>query len=384
MSESGRKRILFGGYAPVHFLCFEPVYRRLLEDDRVEVFLTGGFREKNGDEITFQLDGFYEPFGVDPAQVLPLEEIAKQSFDIVICSHLSDSMFPASYEKSVQLFHGVSFKNLDVREKALRYDVLCLPGRYHAELYRKQGLIRPDGPRYLITGFAKTDPLVDGSLDRSGTLEGLGLDPARPTVLFAPTGEKKNALETMGREVISEIARADRWNLLVKPHDHPKKKIDWFSELSDAESTHMRLVRDTNVIPYLHAADLLMTDASSVAVEFTLLDRPLIFLDTPKLFKRVEKRAPALDLETYGREIGTIVKKPESVPDAIEESLASPEGKTELRQKMADHVFHRPGSATDRVVSVILHTAGLEPSLPGTVDECAPDPSDLVSVDGPA
>ena len=34
--------VLFTGYAPVHFLCFEPLYRRLRESSDFEVFLSGG------------------------------------------------------------------------------------------------------------------------------------------------------------------------------------------------------------------------------------------------------------------------------------------------------------------------------------------------------
>ncbi len=372
MSTSQKRRVLFGGYAPVHFLCFLPIYRRLLEDPRVEVFLTGGFREKNTDSVTFHLEGFYEPFGVDPARVLTLESVAQQSFDVVVCSHLSDAMFPGSYGKSVQLFHGVSFKNLAVREKALRYDVLCLPGRYHGERYLEQGLVRAGGPECLLTGFAKTDRLVDGTLDRAALLRRLGLDPGRPTILLAPTGEKNNALETMGRDVISAITTANRWNLLVKPHDHPKNRVDWFAELAPAEGSCTRLVQDADVIPHLHAADLLITDASSVAVEYTLLDRPIIFLDVPKLFERIRKRAPALDLETYGREIGVIVEKASNVPTAIESCLTNPAAQSDLRRSMASHVFHHPGSATDRVTAVVLRAAGLVDELPANIETIEP------------
>ena len=36
------KRILFAGYAPVHFVCFLPVYRRLVEDPAVEIIRPPG------------------------------------------------------------------------------------------------------------------------------------------------------------------------------------------------------------------------------------------------------------------------------------------------------------------------------------------------------
>jgi hypothetical protein len=163
-------------------------------------------------------------------------------FDVLVSAHLSDTLFPRSAKKTVQIYHGVSFKNLAVREKALRYDLLCLPGRYHAQLYRKSGFIRGDDSKCLITGFAKTDPLVTGEIDREAVLKELGVDPKKPTILFAPTGEKHNALDTFGLEVIKAVSETGLWNLLVKPHDHPKKAIDWFAELAPLESDTLRIV----------------------------------------------------------------------------------------------------------------------------------------------
>jgi hypothetical protein len=364
-----KKRILFSGYAPVHFLCFSPVYRRLLETPDVEIYLSGGFRHGPKEARTYSLDGFYDPFDVDLGGVLPLEQVWEEDFDVLICSHLSSALFPRSATSKVQIFHGVSFKNLAVREKALRYDILCLPGQYHAERYVSSGLVQSDGPRCLVTGFAKADPLVSGTLQRDELLRRVGVDPELPTLLLAPTGEKYNALEIMGEEVIRRLAATKQYNILVKPHDHPKRSIDWFRELAPLESKRVRIVRDLDVIPYLHAADLLLTDASSVAVEFTLLDRPIVFLDSPKLFKRVQKRAPALDLDTYGRKIGVTVQKPAGVVEAVADCLQRPTRARAMRRAMARHVFHGPGGATERTLGVILYAAGLRPELPADVDE---------------
>ena len=363
------RRILFSGYAPVHFLCFLPVYQRLRSDPRVELWLSGGFKREEGDNVSFSVDGFYDPFPVDRSRIIPSERTKEEDFDVLVCAHLSDALFPRSAGKSVQIFHGVSFKNLAVREKALRFDFLCLPGRYHAELYLRSGLVRSGGSRCLVTGFPKADALVHGARDRIMLLGGLGLDPLKPTLLFAPTGDKHNALETLGAELIQAVAADGRFNLLVKPHDHPKRKIDWFQELAPLEGGPVRLVRDLDVVPYLRAADVLLTDASSVAVEYTLLDRPIVFLDVPKLIQHVQKRAPNLDLDSYGRRIGAIAENAGQAIALVEASLKEPTREGEIRRAMARHVFHDPGRAVERVASVVLHAAGLEQDLPEGVEE---------------
>lgn len=370
-----KRRVLFSGYARVHFVCFLPVYERLRADPRLEVFLSGGYKSEVDGQAKFSIDGFYDEFPVDRARVLDAETTRQQDFDVLVCAHLSDTLFPRSVGRSVQIFHGVSFKNLAVRDKALRYDYLCLPGQYHAEQYRKQGLVSAaDESSILVTGFPKADALVAPNRDERAPLRALGLDPALPTLLFAPTGDKHNALEVMGREVIERVRAWGRCNLIVKPHDHPKRAIDWFTELAALEDDRTRLVRGTDIAPYLRAADLLITDASSVALEYTLLDRPIVFLDTPKLFERLRERAPALDLDTYGRKLGRIARGPDDLISVLEASLAEPGGAAAaLRRQAAAHLFHRPGGAAERVAAVIRYAAGLEPVLPLDVEPVQPE-----------
>jgi hypothetical protein len=366
------KRVLFSGYAPVHFLCFQPIYKILCRQDQMEIWLSGGFRRGQGDDLHYEIDGFYDGQSVEMDRIIPFDRAREQAFDAVVCAHTSDALFPTHADRKVQIFHGVSFKNFAVRPKVLRYDYLCIPGSYHARRFRECGLVRPEGPSCLLTGFPKSDQIARPPIDRERLLRSIGLDPARPTVLFAPTGNKHNALEAVGREVISEIGARGEWNLLVKPHDHPKKQIDWFGELADLESDRVRVVRDYDIVPYLCAADLLLTDASSVAVEYTLLDRPMVFIDVPKLFKNVVKRGAPLDLETYGRKIGLVAQHAGDVVPAIEQALVDPCGQSESRRAMARDVFYDPGRAAERAASVVLHAAGLLAELPTGIERLEP------------
>ncbi len=372
---SSRKRILFTGYAPVHFLCYRPVYELLSRDERLELWLSGGFREtidKKKKLFEYRIEGFYDPFGVDQGRVIPIGRARSEDFDVLVCAHLSDALFPRSARKTVQIFHGVSFKNLAVRDKALGFDLLCLPGRYHAEQYRERGLVRPGGSRCLVTGFPKSDQIVSEGFDRRALLLRHGMDPSLPAVLLAPTGDKDNALESMGEELVGALRDSGRWNLFVKPHDHPKNPESWQDRLRPLENDRFRVVRSFDVVPYLKAADLLVTDASSVAVEYTLLDRPIVFIDVPKLFARVDERSEAMDLTTYGRKIGTIAGTPQAAVAAVADALANPRRESAIRRRMAAHLFHAPGGAAERVAGVVRYAAGLEQRLPAAIETLEP------------
>lgn len=366
--KASPKKILFGGYAPVHYLCFQPVYERLLREPDVEVWLSGGYRRETDGRQWFDIEGFYDRLPAARDRVIPFDKAYEREYDVAICAHTSGSLLPKNAGRTVQIFHGVSFKNFAVRDKVLQYDVICLPGRYHAQRFQQEGLLQGSSATFLVSGFPKADRLVGPGFDRDAFLRAQNLDPSRPTVLFAPTGGKHNSLETIGEPVIESIAADGRWNLLIKPHDHPKREIDWFARLAPLEGDRVRLVHDLDVIDPLRAADLLLSDASSVAVEYTLLDRPIVFIDVPKLLKNVLKRGAPLDLETHGRKIGRVARTPEEVVAEIERGLADPVAQSELRRQTAAEVFSAPGRAADRVAEIVRWSAGLQPAPPADVE----------------
>ncbi len=348
-------RLLFAGYAPVHFVCFRPVYERLREVPGVEVFFSGGTVVDEGPEgeKSYDTAALYRPFDVPRERVLTLDEMRPRTFDMVFSAHTS-GFFPRRRAPRVQIFHGVSFRNLAVRERQDQYDAFFIVGPYMRRAFQRRRILPAGDPRALEIGFPKLDRLVDGSLDRDRVLRGLGLRGGRPVVLYAPTGARGNSLETMGEEVLARLKAADRYDVLVKPHDHPKNRIDWFALLRRHEGAHLKLVRDYDVVPYLHAADLLISDASSVATEYTLLDRPIVFLDVPRVIAAARRKGSPVDLHTYGRRTGLTVRKPGEVPGAVRWFLEHPDYRSPVRRATAKDLFYDPGRATGRAVEWVL------------------------------
>lgn len=356
--ENRPKRILFAGYAPVHFVCFRPLYARLCRMKGVEVTLSGGRNGDNRPSLTAQQ--LYAPFRVPRRRILELDAIREQSFDIVFCAHVS-GYFPKEDRHRVQLFHGVSFRNMAVRRDVLVYDQLFVVGPYMRRLFTDQQLLRDTDPRLVNVGFPKLDRLVNGTLDRRAILRRLGLSGRRPVVLYAPTGQKGNSLEHQGVEVIRRLRATKRYDVLLKLHDHPRDvSVDWRSELKSLLDAHTKLVRDYDVVPYLSVADLLITDASSVSNEYSLLDRPIVYLDVPQLLANMRKKGVAMDLDTWGRKGGVICRWPDEAVDAVASSLAHPDHGSSTRKAMARDLFYNPGHATDTAIRRVRERLGLE------------------------
>ena len=338
------RSIVFQGYAPVHALCFLPVAKRL-EGDGVELWFTGGYKRGHRPNRTY-VDGveMFGRLGIPAERVLDVESASQRCFDVLVSAATHPIVPFERCETTVQIFHGISMRNRGVRRENLAYDHLWIVGPFMHALFDRLGLLDPDDERRVPIGFPKTDPLLDGTLDRAATLRRLGITGDRPVVLYAPTGAEGNSMEVHGREVVESISRSGRADLLVKYHDHPRNpgRGPTRDELASLGNVHV--IDDVDVVPLLHAADVLITDASSVANEFLLLDRPILFMDVPEVFEVTAQKGAFVDLDS--RSTGRIVTAPRDVVDALDEVLAHPDiGGAERRRRVGE-LYYNPGAAT--------------------------------------
>jgi len=348
--------ILFTGYAPVHFLCFKPLYERLHSMEGVNITLSGGIRthaESGGyNGWNFDHNALYNRFDcIHDSHIASIEEIKEKHYNLLFAGN-TKMIGPASVDKKIQIFHGISFRNKAVRSENVGADHYFMVGPYMRRRFAENNLINLEDPRGLNIGFMKTDRLINGTFDRDTLLQQYGLDGSRPVILYAPTGQRYNSLETMGIEVIKRIAESNQYDLIIKLHDHPKRPdSECFKQLPALASDHVIISDEQDVIPLLYVADVLITDASSVSNEYALLDRPIIFLDVPKLIKRASSaKESKVDLQTWGRNIGSIVESPEEILPALTFAFEHSERGSSIRQELVADLFFNPGHATDAAV----------------------------------
>lgn len=347
--------ILFTGYAPVHFLCFKPLYQKLRSIEGIRVFVSGGLRTKIDGGHLYDEDALYLPLGVPKKDILSVDEIKRRSFRLLFAGN-TKMITPAEFDARIQIFHGISFRNKAVRADNLGADYYFMVGPYMRRRFAEADLFTEEDPRGLNIGFLKTDRLLDGSLNRAKLLAQYGIDGTRPVLLYAPTGQKNNSLETMGIEVIRRIADTNQYDLIIKTHDHPKRPhAECLQILPTLAGPRVHLIDEQDVIPLLYVADVLITDASSVSNEYALLDRPILFLDVPKLIKKALKtKGSMVDLDTWGRRIGEVVKSPDDVLPALEDALTHPLRASTQRQQLVADVFYNPGKSTQAAADWIL------------------------------
>ena len=355
-----RRTVVFDARTAMEYGMMGPVHRRLLADPRVRTCLLSSERPERAGDI----------FREAPArsQVVSPRSARITRYDAYIAADFVWATLPRGTCR-VQMFHGVAGKwsqIYDRPETSMRqWDRLFFINRRRMNNYIASGAIDADSPAIRLVGMPKSDCLVDGSLHRSGVLEAHGLNAERPTVLYAPTWTRFSSLNFMGEAVVSGLVDAG-YQVLVKLHENSLDRavvmnsggVDWVARLEPILARGQgHLIRSGDGSPWLVAADVLITDHSSIGFEYLLLDRPLIRIAVPELIRGASIATEYVELIAGA---ATTVEDAAGTVAAVETGLAQPERLSVERRALATELFHDPGRATDRAVAELYALMELE------------------------
>jgi hypothetical protein len=364
------RQILVDGRTPVNYEMVAPVVRAMAGDDRVAFAFTASEEPERLAEIYH---------GAPDAHLVAPRRAALAKWDAYLTSDFMWATLPRGCAR-IQMFHGVAGKyGFDAPTGSMRqWDRLFFVNERRLRNFIAAGAIDADSPAARLIGMPKVDCLVDGSLQRAPILRDLGLDPERPTVLYAPTWSPASSLNRMGVPLIEHLA-ALPVNLIVKLHDRSRDRrpqysggIDWVNRLTPLLQRPTTLLATTaNITPCLVAADVMITDHSSAGFEYLLLDRPLVRIDIPELLDQANVHPD------YARLLASCAHNVIGVQaalDAVALALAHPAALSARRKEVAADLFHRPGTAAARCAAALYEAIGLpvHPSVASLLPETQP------------
>jgi hypothetical protein len=244
----------------------------------------------------------------------------------------------------VNVRHGLIGKRLierlPGRRSARTFDAVCVGDGTAVATYEREGG-RPGA--FWPTGYPQLDPLF-----RRDPPPALGLDPARPTVLYAPTWNLGlTSAEILGERLVALIrAGAPGANVVIKPHPvigawRPRWMARW-ERLAAEPGVWLVRETDADVTRYMLAADLLVSDASSAVFEFLALDRPIVLVTNPR--HRADPAFDPSDITWRWRDVGEEVDDVEALPRAVARALADSPVRRARRRQYAQALF---GPLTD-------------------------------------
>ena len=364
--RSGRRRILVDARTPVNFTMVAPIYRAMAADARVSFFFTAS------EEPDRLRDIYREALSAHPVQgqgvrLIDPSAARRMRFDAYVASDFMWQSLPRGTCR-IQVFHGVGGKyGFDAPTTSMReWHRIFFVNERRLRNFIKAGAIDGDSPAIRLVGLPKTDALVNGTWTRTAVLEALGLDPARQTVLYAPTWSPASSLNAIGKDVIGRLLAMDV-NLIVKLHDRSRDLrprysggVDWVRTLTPLLAPPRSvLAPGHDISPYLVAADLMITDHSSAGFEYLLRDRPIVRIHRPDLIKDANIHPDYVELLAS---VSESVHSVDSVLRAVEHGLATPDALSDTRRAVAADIFYRPGGATARAIDNLYEAIELDPA----------------------
>jgi glycosyltransferase involved in cell wall biosynthesis len=367
-----RKRVLFEAASPMSFTIFRPLYERLKNDPRIEIWYTASGSVWQAEQI-FGRFGIFERV-VDPSTVRWLKA------DVYMNADFWDMTWLQRRPRRIHLFHGVAGKYdldrpIDLAPTIAAFDCLMFINDDRRHRYIDAGLVRDSPLAAPLIGYPKLDCLVDGSLDRAGIARALALDPSVPTVLYAPTWSPHSSLNTMGTDIIDGLA-AKGLQVIVKLHDRSYDQgprgaggIDWAAHLERYGGHRLiRVATDADGSPFMAVSDAMVSDHSSIAFEYTLLNRPIVIADRPSLIEHARINPEKVHLL---RRAASVAEDAQEVVRAVVRAIHRPEELSAERAHIAATLFYNPGTATERALAHVYRVLGLPAAVPDAIESAA-------------
>ena len=290
------RRVLVDARTPMNYSVIAPICRAM-RDLSVTFCFTASERPAAARDI-------YREAG-DHIRLVSPRRAALMKFDAYLVADLLWVTIPRGTRR-VLMFHGVAGKYshvYDTPDRSMRdWDRLFFINRRRLDNYVRAGAIDADSPAARLVGYPKLDCLVDGSLNRDDVLNEIGIDPSAGYSLRANL-VPYSSLNAMGEDLVKSLVAAG-YAVIVKLHDRSRDPqhehsggVDWVARLKPILRAGSGLLADgSDACPYLAAADVLITDHSSVGFEYLLLDRPVIRIHIPELSARTDINPDYVDL----------------------------------------------------------------------------------------
>lgn len=165
----------------------------------------------------------------------------------------------------VQVFHGFAIEKKGHFRIRGMFDLFCTFGPLTTGPF--EALAREHGWFNVVeTGWPKVDPLFDAQ--PMANVHG----PKR--ILYAPTfSPSLTSAPALAATIASLVARRD-WHWTVK--FHPKMAPALAAPIRAISGPNFEVAASEQMLPLLRDADAMLTDTSSAAAEFMLLDKPVV------------------------------------------------------------------------------------------------------------
>jgi len=327
-NKTMKRKILFYFFKNVHIPIMIPIYKKYIEI----------FPE---DEIAFGVMEYAPKIraGFLPEELEMIKKFGEKIFFVPQdfqpdLTFIADSVYPWVQDcgKIVNVGHGILSKgqyytNTETARREEQADLICVPGKYHAEIMRKI-ISKP----VIATGMAKLDKLFSGEINKKSVCKKYNLPFDRKYILFAPTFNDELSAIPFVMDRINEVIPDDNTLMIIKLHGSTKEEYrEMYKQLVKKDSRIIYASRgEVDIVPFLALCDLMISDVSSTMIEFIALNKPIILFNNPNWEKY--KNYNSQDIEFNCRNIGIQVTSLQEMKQAVKFSIENPNNNSAQRE----------------------------------------------------
>lgn len=347
-------RVLFVYVNSHGFSCQVPIIEALGKASDIQLHITTD-KAYEVDESNFNNKNEYDIF---KRYYIPYSRAVYKKWHLFIDSHIN-SFYPKRNALHIGMHHGPGFGIMGKKIKLVKnYNIffgLSQAERMHFE--KSEPGIFDQRRAFFPIGFPKSDILVNKPCPRQEVRQELMLND-RTTILIASHWESVSTLRTFGHNVFEILCKAfPEYNIVQTGHpwlwegyqQTPTFHADLVKELKAIQNrfANAYFLPDENTEKLLQASDLLISDHSSILTTYSLLDRPIIWFENPKLNFSIP------DIRDIYRGASDTFEDIKKLPDLCRQVLDKPEEKATGRSVMRETYFADPGQAGQKAAEIL-------------------------------
>jgi CDP-glycerol glycerophosphotransferase (TagB/SpsB family) len=231
----------------------------------------------------------------------------------------------------VQLFHGLGVEKSAHFKIRHFFDIFLTSGPYVTEKFKKLQKKHKNYFDVFETGWSKADHILN--FDKKKT--GFSIPEGKNVILYAPTFSSKMQSATELLPYLPEAIQKNEFWLLKFHELMDKSVIEEYRQKLPENS--LIIEKNMDITAFLHAADIMISDTSSVIYEFMLLRKPVI---TYKTISREEK--------------GINIQSPEELRSVIDKLLKNPNLLEEnIKTQILEINPYSDGKISERIVKTL-------------------------------
>jgi len=329
----------------------KPIYEEMRKDKNLITYFVTKDKEQIKNLRSMNIDAYY----IKDITKIPLF----LNTDVWVTTHL-ETIPPGLFKwktKVVDIYHGIATR---VHQSPFFIDIFydyyskCDNIYVSSEYLKKIHVSWGASPEKIkITGYARTDILINKKLDKEKIIREMKIPQGRKNILYAPTwGHQKpsiflrdiNCAETIFAR-IDAFCEENNCNFIIRTHpiESWDNVLEKGQSLSQVAQTYKHLIQRPaekypNSVEEVYISDVLITDWSGIFADYILLKKPIIFLDV---------ELPKGQTISPDDRCGYIVKTKKELLETLEESLSTPHLFDEKRAGVIEKFYGKKGKYAD-------------------------------------